>query len=182
MAVPGFSLRDKRQQCSTQHSAQFDPSPGFRSWPRMYPPARQTPALCVQDRAPGSKRYSRGARLSLHLSRPWVPVMILLQAVYPRGAASSLGLCPHLNNGTAIHLNYFLGAPGGLSRFSVRLDFGSGHDLVFVGSSPVSGSRLTAWNLLGILSLPLSLLLPSSLCLSLSLSLCVFLSKRINKR
>ena len=33
------------------------------------------------------------------------------------------------------------------------LDFGSGHDLMVVGSSPASGSVLTVWSLLGILSL-----------------------------
>ena len=41
------------------------------------------------------------------------------------------------------------------------LDFGSGHDLRVVRSSPTSGSVLTAWSLLGILSLP-----PPSLSLS----------------
>ena len=50
------------------------------------------------------------------------------------------------------------------------LDLGSGHDLlvrfVFVSSSPVSGSVLKAWSLLGILSLPFSS--PSPLALSLS--------------
>ena len=51
----------------------------------------------------------------------------------------------------------------------LTLDFGSGHD---VESSPVSGSALTAWGLLGILPLlpslcPFLSLLPS-LCLSLS--------------
>ena len=40
------------------------------------------------------------------------------------------------------------------------LDFGSGRDLMFVGSSPVWGSALTAWSPLGILSLPPSLPLP----------------------
>ena len=44
----------------------------------------------------------------------------------------------------------------------LTLDFGSGHDLTFLGSSPTSGSVLRAWSLLGILSPPLShLLLPS---------------------
>ena len=53
------------------------------------------------------------------------------------------------------------------------LDFGSGHDLTVIRSSPASGSVLTAWSLLGILSLPLpcSHLLSCSLSLSLSLSL-----------
>ena len=32
------------------------------------------------------------------------------------------------------------------------LDLGPGHDLMAVGLSPVSGSALTAWSLLGILS------------------------------
>ena len=50
----------------------------------------------------------------------------------------------------------------------LTLDFGSGHDLMVVRSSPTSGSILTAWSLLGILSLSLSLSLPllCSLCLS----------------
>ena len=42
------------------------------------------------------------------------------------------------------------------------LDFGSGHDLMILRSSPTSGSLLTAWRLLGILILPLSLPLPCS--------------------
>ena len=46
------------------------------------------------------------------------------------------------------------------------LDFGSGHDPRIVGLSPTSGSVLTVWSLLGILSFSLSL------CLSLSLSPC----------
>ena len=46
------------------------------------------------------------------------------------------------------------------------LDFGSGHDLMFVSLSPVLGSVLTVWSLLGILSLSLSLFLPCSLSLS----------------
>ena len=37
------------------------------------------------------------------------------------------------------------------------LDFGSGHDLTVHGIEPMSGSALTTWSLLRILSLPLSL-------------------------
>ena len=48
------------------------------------------------------------------------------------------------------------------------LDFDLGHDLI-MGLSPMLGSALTAWSLLGILSLSLSLC-PSTLALSLSLS------------
>ena len=53
------------------------------------------------------------------------------------------------------------------------LDFSSGHDLTvrLMGWSPASGCVLTAQNLLGILSLPLSAPLPLALSLSLSLSL-----------
>ena len=53
------------------------------------------------------------------------------------------------------------------------LDFGSGHDLMAVRSSPASGSVLIAWNLLWILSLSLSLPLSASMrvhTFSLSLS------------
>ena len=47
------------------------------------------------------------------------------------------------------------------------LDFGSGHDLCFVRSSPTSGFVLTVGSLLGVLSLPLSLPPPLLvLCLS----------------
>ena len=50
------------------------------------------------------------------------------------------------------------------------LDVGSGHDLMIVRSTLKLGSMLTAWGLLGILSLLLSLpLLPHSLPLTLSL-------------
>ena len=44
------------------------------------------------------------------------------------------------------------------------LDFGSGHDhtVQFMTLSHASGSALTAWGLLGILSLPLLLSLPHS--------------------
>ena len=47
------------------------------------------------------------------------------------------------------------------------LDFGSGHAR-FVRSSPTWDSVLTAWSLLGILSLPLSLCQSSNCALSLS--------------
>ena len=50
------------------------------------------------------------------------------------------------------------------------LDFGSCHDPRIVGSNPASGSTLTAWKLLGILSLSLSLPLPLSPARALSLS------------
>ena len=45
------------------------------------------------------------------------------------------------------------------------LDLSSGQDLMvqFMGSSPTLGSAQTAWNLLGIISLPLSLPLPCAL-------------------
>ena len=43
-----------------------------------------------------------------------------------------------------------------------HLDFGSGHDLGVMGSSPASASVLLAWNLLGILSLPHSRMLSFS--------------------
>ena len=46
------------------------------------------------------------------------------------------------------------------------LDFGSGHDLKFMILSPMSSSVLSAWNLLGILSLSLSLCPSPSLSLS----------------
>ena len=60
----------------------------------------------------------------------------------------------------------------------LTLDFGSGHDLRFVGSGPASGSAKTVQILLGILSLSLSLSLPPSLCPSL---LALSLSLKINK-
>ena len=50
------------------------------------------------------------------------------------------------------------GGPGWLSWLGIRLfDFGLGHDLMVYGSSPMWGSVLTVWILLGILSLPLFL-------------------------
>ena len=52
----------------------------------------------------------------------------------------------------------------------LTLGFSSGHDLSFVSSSPVSGSALTAWSLLEILSLSPSLSAPHPLTLFLSLS------------
>ena len=59
------------------------------------------------------------------------------------------------------------GAPGWLSRLSVQL-LAQVMILRFVRPSPASGSVLTAWSLLGILSLPCSLPLPCFLSLSLS--------------
>ena len=61
----------------------------------------------------------------------------------------------------------------------LTLDFGSGHGLKVRGIELLSGSVLTAWSLLGILSLSLSLRpssppplpLPSSCSLSLSLTI-----------
>ena len=49
----------------------------------------------------------------------------------------------------------------------------------FVGSSPTSGFVLTAWSLLGILSLSLSLPFPSALCV-LTLTQKLALSQEIN--
>ena len=51
------------------------------------------------------------------------------------------------------------GMPGWLSQLSINSvkHFGSGHDLPFVGQSCMSGSALTAWSLLRILSLLLFL-------------------------
>ena len=72
------------------------------------------------------------------------------------------------------------GVPGWLG-WSVKcptLDFGSGHDLTILESSPRLGFALTARSLLGILSLPLSA--PPLLVLFLSLSLSLSLSKYIN--
>ena len=60
-----------------------------------------------------------------------------------------------------------VGAPGWLSWLSFGLLIsGSGHDPTVHGSSPTSGSALTARSQLGLLSLPLSL--PLSCYLSLS--------------
>ena len=47
------------------------------------------------------------------------------------------------------------------------LDFGSGHDLMVRAFDLASGSVLTVWSLLGILSSSLSLPLPCSLSISL---------------
>ena len=58
------------------------------------------------------------------------------------------------------------GPRGAQSVKPPTLDFSSGHDLTIVGWSPTLGPALTVWSLLGILSLPLSLPLPSSLSLS----------------
>ena len=51
----------------------------------------------------------------------------------------------------------------------LTLDFGSGHGLTVVSSSPESGSELTAWSLLGIL--PSSPFTPPPIACVLSLSL-----------
>ena len=51
------------------------------------------------------------------------------------------------------------------------LDFGSGHDLMVCEMEPQWGPVLTAWSLLGILSLRLSLPLPPVCSCILSLSL-----------
>ena len=59
----------------------------------------------------------------------------------------------------------------------LTLDFGSGHDLRVMGSSPASGSVLPAQSLVGILSVSLSLSPPPLLVLSLSLK-----SKYVNSR
>ena len=50
------------------------------------------------------------------------------------------------------------------------LDLSPGHDLTVCEFEPPLGSALTAWSLLGTLSLPLSLPLPCLLTLTLSLS------------
>ena len=60
------------------------------------------------------------------------------------------------------------GDPGWLSRLSLTLDFGSGHDLEVVELSPMSGSARTVRSLCGILSLFLSLSLCPSPARSLS--------------
>ena len=58
-----------------------------------------------------------------------------------------------------------LGVPGWFGRLSVRLLI-SAQVMIswFVGLSPASGSVMIAWSLLGILSLPLFLPLPPSVC------------------
>ena len=54
--------------------------------------------------------------------------------------------------------NWGLGVPGGLRRLSVRPSISAQVTISrFMRSSPRSDSVLTAWSLLGILSLPLSL-------------------------
>ena len=77
-----------------------------------------------------------------------------------------------------------LGASGWLSRLSIRLLM-SAQVMIswFVGSSPAWGTALTAWSLLGILSLPLSLSLsaPPLLKLSLSFSLKMNTLKKLKK-
>ena len=64
-----------------------------------------------------------------------------------------------------------LGHLGAQSVELSTLDFGSGHDLLVLSSSPESGSVLTVPSLLGILSLPRSLALPCSVSLSLKINL-----------
>ena len=67
--------------------------------------------------------------------------------------------------------NQQLGAPEWLSGLSIRLLVSAQVVISQVRSScPTSGSVLTAWSLLGILDLPLSLPLPHSLACTLSLS------------
>ena len=51
----------------------------------------------------------------------------------------------------------------------LTLDFGSGHDFMVHEIEPALGSALSAWSLLVILSLPLSLLLSPTRTLSQSL-------------
>ena len=65
--------------------------------------------------------------------------------------------------------------------FNKTLDFSSGHDPRVMGSSPASGSVLTAWSLLEILSLSLSLSLSPSAPLSHPCALALSLQKKINK-
>ena len=78
----------------------------------------------------------------------------------------NLGIEPRVQR-EALAKEINVGAPEWLSRLSFGLLIsGSGHDPTVHGSSPMSGSALTARSLLEILSLPLSL--PLSCCLSLS--------------
>ena len=51
------------------------------------------------------------------------------------------------------------------------LDLGSGHDLTVCEMDPTLASEPTAWSLLGVLSVPLSLPLPRLCSLSLSLKI-----------
>ena len=62
------------------------------------------------------------------------------------------------------------GTPGWLSRLSGRL-LVSAQVMIsrFLSLSPTSGSALTMWSLLGILSLPLSAPLPLALSVSLEM-------------
>ena len=73
--------------------------------------------------------------------------------------------------GRGVNLKAIPGVPGWLSRSSVQL-LVSGQVMIsrFVGSSSASGSALTGWSLLRILSplLSLSLSLPGLCCLCLS--------------
>ena len=64
------------------------------------------------------------------------------------------------------------GAPGCLSRLRVQLlPLAQVMTSLFVSSNPTSGSVLTVWSLLQILSLPLSLPLPCLCSLSLFLKI-----------
>ena len=82
----------------------------------------------------------------------------------------SVSLSTPSYNSLKILLKKTLGVPGGLSQLSVRLLVSAQVAISqFVGLSPASGSMLTVWNLLGILSLPFSLC-PSPAC-SLSLKI-----------
>ena len=67
------------------------------------------------------------------------------------------------------HKKDHLGAPGWLSPFSIRLLVSAQVTISpFMGLSPASGSVLTAWSLLGVLSLSLSLCTSPAVSLSLS--------------
>ena len=60
---------------------------------------------------------------------------------------------------------------------SPTLDFSSGHNLMVHEIEPMSGSALTSWSLLGILSLPLSVSAPPPLVRPLS-----EINKRLKKK
>ena len=62
------------------------------------------------------------------------------------------------------------GTWGAQSVKHLTLDFGSGHDLMVVRLRTALGSTLTAWSLLGILSLSLSLCLTPACTRTYSLS------------